>query len=397
MTRTNPQANSLESRYLPFRDPEFRHNPYPYYQKLRRDHPWLRLDDGTLMVSRYADVAAVLFHRRTGVQELDFGVAEPLHGSVLGMDAPDHTRMRRISNRFFTPKAIRNWLTTMRESVDAALATRGEDGEIEAVRELAMIPTYNTVCRIFDVPADGFDLIRKWTYDTALSLGPGADAADNTLTSAAMGGLEEFITRKIADKRQHPGDGLADALIAAQAAGNASEHEVIRTLQLFYAVGHLDVGYLIANGLRLMSKDPELVEVYRDQPEARHKFINEVVRWDSPEQSVTRMAMEDLDINGTVVPAGTVMILLLGSANKDPDAFADPERFDWTRPLDASRQLSFGAGAHSCAGQLLARGEADTVFTALVERFRSIERAGAPIYNHTEFLRSIVALPLRLR
>ncbi|QKZ20846.1 cytochrome P450 [Streptomyces chartreusis] len=383
---------------LPFRDPDYRANPAPYYARLRREAPVYRHPVGVYVVSRYADVAKLIRNPTLSVRKLDFGVADPLHHTVLGQDAPDHTRLRRITNRWFTPKAVEGWAKVMQASVDTVLDEVAEgDGVLDAVNDLALRSTFQTICHIFGIAPTRMLEIQQATYDIGLSLGPGSDEDDWRITGAAFEWYDEHVRGLITHKRAHPGGGLIDHFLDEQDAGNMSEEEVIYSTLLFFAVGHLDIKHLIVQGIRHLAEHPEYIGIYRDQPEARPGFINEILRIETPEQMVSRLTTQDTVIGDTTVPAGEVLILLIGSANRDPDAFPDPDGFDHTRPAGATSQhLAFGSGQHGCAGQVLARAQADVVFTTLVNRFHTIELAGEPTFAHTEFLRSISHLPIRL-
>ncbi|MGW1786891.1 cytochrome P450 [Streptomyces sp. NPDC002143] len=383
---------------LPFRDPGYRANPAPYYARLRAEAPVYRHPVGVYVVSRYEDVARLIRNPTLSVRKLDFGVADPLHHTVLGQDAPDHTRLRRITNRWFTPKAVEEWAKVMQASVGAVLdEVAAGDGTLDAVDDLALRSTFDTICHIFGVAPAKMLEIQKATYDIGLSLGPGSDEDDWQVTGEAFEWYEDHIRGLLAHKRAHPGDGLIDAFLAAQDEGKMTEKEVASSVLLFFAVGHLDIKHLIVQGIRQMAEHPEYIAIYRDQPEARSGFIDEVLRVETPEQMVSRLTTEETVIGDTTVPAGEVLVLLIGSANLDAEAFPDPDRFDHTRPNAAGQHLAFGSGQHGCAGQVLARAEADVVFTSLVNRFSAIELAGEPTFTHTEFLRSIACLPIRLR
>lgn len=393
MTTETPAAD-----LLPFRAADYRANPAPYYARLREEAPVHRHPAGVYVVSRYEDVARLIRNPTLSVRKLDFGVADPLHDTMLGQDAPDHTRLRRVTNRWFTPKAVEEWTEVMRASVDAILdEVAAGDGTLDAVNDLALRSTFETICHIFGVEPAKMLEIQKYTYDIGLSLGPGSDEDDRRISGAAFAWYEEHIHGLIPHKRAHPGDGLIDAFLAAQDEGRMSEDEVVRTVLLFFAVGHLDIKHLIVQGVRHLAEHPEYIGIYRDRPEARPGFINEILRVETPEQMVARLTTQETVIGDTTVPAGEVLVLLIGSANRDPEVFTDPDRFDHTRPVAAGQHLAFGSGQHGCAGQVLARAEADVVFTSLVNRFRTIELTGEPAFAHTEFLRSIARLPIRLR
>ncbi|MBE8477617.1 cytochrome P450 [Streptomyces justiciae] len=383
---------------LPFRDPGFRSDPYPYYARLREEHPVYKHPLGLYVVSRYEDVARLIRNPTLSVQQLDFGVADPIHHTMLGKDAPDHTRLRRITNRWFTPKAVEEWSKVMRASVEAVLdEVEKGDGTLDAADGLALKCTFDSICHIFGIEPTDMLAVQRKTYEIGLSLGPGGDDEEAKGTAEALEWFAGHIRRLLADKRANPGEGMIDAFIAAQDEGRMTEDEVIYTIFLFFAVGHLDVKHLINHGIWLMTQRPDLFAVYRDDPEARPGIINEILRIDTPESMVVRLTTQDTVIGDTTVPAGEVLALLIASANRDPAVFADPDTFDHTRPVAAGQHLAFGSGMHGCAGQVLARAEADVVFTALVHRFSGVELAGEPAYAHTEFLRTVTHLPVRFR
>ncbi|CAL9624470.1 Cytochrome P450 107B1 [Streptomyces sp. enrichment culture] len=391
-------AVSAAEDLLPFRDPGFRADPYPYYARLRQEHPVYRHPAGLYVVSRYEDVARLIRNPTLSVQQLDFGPATPVHHTVLGSDAPDHTRLRRVTNRWFTPKAVAEWTKVTRASVNAVLDEVEKGGStLDVADGLALKCTFETICHIFGIePACMLDIQRK-TYEIGLSLGPGVNDEEACATAQALTWFAEHIERLVAGKRARPGEGMIDALITAQDEGRMTEEEVIYTVFLFFAVGHLDVKHLINHGIWLMAQNPELFATYRDEPEARPGIINEILRIDTPESMVLRLTTQETVIGDTTVPTGEVLALLIASANRDPEVFTDPDTFDHTRPVTASQHLAFGSGMHGCAGQVLARAEADVVFTSIVNRFSGIEPAGEPSYAHTEFLRTITHLPVRFR
>ncbi|MEU1516404.1 cytochrome P450 [Streptomyces sp. NPDC005811] len=396
MTLTTAGPAPVTENLLPFRDPGFRANPYPYYARLRAEHPVYRHPLGLYAVSRYEDVARLIRNPTLSVQQLDFGPAAPIHDTMLGKDAPDHTRLRRITNRWFTPKAVEQWSEAMRTSVAAVLdeVERG-DGVLDVADGLALKCTFDTICRIFGIAPTEMLTVQRRTYEIGLSLGPGGNDAEAAATTEALSWFAGHIRGLVADKRARPGEGLIDAFIAAQDEGRMTEEEVVHTIFLFFAVGHLDVKHLINHGIRLMAQKPELFAAYRDEPEARPGIIEEILRIDTPESMVVRLTTQDTVIGDTTVPAGEALALLIASANRDPEVFPDPDVFDHTRPVTASRHLAFGSGMHGCAGQVLARAEADVVLSSIVERFSGVEPAGEPSYAHTEFLRTITHLPIR--
>ena len=173
-----------------------------------------------------------------------------------------------------------------------------------------------------------------------------------------------------------------------------SEAEIMATVTLFYAVGHLDNSFLIQNGIRLLADMPEERELFRTQPDVRNDMISEMLRIDTPEQFVTRFSTEDIDISGETLPAGSIVLGMIGSANMDERVFSDPDTFDHKRPDLTRLQMAFGAGQHGCHGQLLARAQAECAISALVERFPDYRVSGTVTHKHTEFIRNINSLPI---
>ncbi|MFD1210458.1 cytochrome P450 [Arthrobacter sp. GCM10027362] len=316
--------------------------------------------------------------------------------SVLGQDPPAHTRMRRIINKWFTPKTARTWVELTRSTVENNLDALGPSGEIEAVRNLSIVPTQTSMSRILDIPVGDIDEIKFHGYNIMRCLALGFDEEDFRIATESMRWCQQLARNLITYKRANPGTGLADDFVGALDRGELTEAEVVGNLILFVQVGHLDVNHLISNGLRLMIEHPDVYEAYRMDPAVRPQIINEIVRFDPPELSATRIALDDLEVAGTAIPAGSYVMMSLASANRDETVFPDAGTFDYTRPVAASQHLSFGAGVHGCAGQALARAEAEAIFSAVASRYSRLEAAGDPMIRHTTFLRYIDSLPIRL-
>jgi cytochrome P450 len=381
---------------LPFRDEYYRSNPYPFYDVIRPlgdvyFHPM-----GMYVVTKHEHVSRLLRERSLSVLQIDFGPASALHDSMLGQDMPDHTRLRRATNEWFAPAAIDVLKSRIQARADELLSLAEKSGEIDAVLELAYPLTNGLMCEILGVDHDGSTLIREKTFDFGLSLGPGASDEDLLATAAASDWFVAYIKQLIEQKRQEPGTGMLDELIKMHDEGTMSFDEVVATTFLFFAVGHLDVSYLIVNGLRILAENPEIRIAYRDNPEVRGQIINEILRVDTPEQFVSRLTTEDLLVGDVLIPAGEMVVLMIGAANKDPEVFEDPHTFNMNR-TNASKHLAFSGGIHGCVGQILARAEADIVFTTFVNRYPELSLAGNPIWGHTEFIRALHHLPLSLK
>jgi cytochrome P450 len=379
---------------LPFANREYQENPYPYYKVVRDLTPLYESPMGIYAVPRHSDVFSLLRDKRLSAAELDFGVANIFHDSVLGTDSPDHGRLRRISAKWFTPDRISEWIVETRRIVDKALDEGAVAGGLDACQDISFSATFGTMAYVLGVGTHDAAECRQKVIDMGRALRPAATEADVTCAQEAFAWYVDYITDLVAFKRKNPGNSLLDAFLAAQGAGEMSEAEIMATVTLFYAVGHLDNSFLIQNGIKLLAEMPQERELFRSSPEIRNDMISEMLRIDTPEQFVTRVALEDIDISGETLPAGGIVLGLIGSANMDDKVFANPEKFDFTRPDLTRLQMAFGAGQHGCHGQLLARAQAECAIGALVERFPDYRVSGPVTHEHTEFIRNISMLPI---
>ncbi|NYI44453.1 cytochrome P450 [Nocardioides aromaticivorans] len=383
---------------LPYLTQAYRTDPYPFYAALRAQHPVHRHPDGFWAITSYDAIRHLLYDRTLGVAELDYGPAGPLHDSMLGADAPKHTRVRRTHSRWFTPRAVKTWTDITRAEVDARLEVVAAGSRtFDAVHDLAFPVTFATISHLLGVPDTDGARVRQATYDIGKSLGLAPTEEEAAGTAAAFDWFVGHIEGLIADKRRQPGDGLLDAFLAFEDEGTMSHDEVIASTTLLFAVGHLDITYLIAHGIELMAERPEIFDDYRNRPELREAIVNETLRLDTPEQFVVRTTTQPITLDGVDIPAGEVLVLFIGAGNRDPLVFAEPDTFRLDRDVDLSKHLAFGGGIHGCAGQVLARAEAHVVFGALTERFTALELAGPVDHNHSDFIRSITALPITVR
>lgn len=385
-----------QTELLPFYHQELLDEPYPYFRRLRDEYPVLKLEDGTYVLSRYEDISAVLRHAKSSVQQIDFGSFDIFHSAVIGMDAPAHTWHRRIVNNLFTPKSVRSWMATTDSFVQRALSAAELTGSIEAVRELCLVPTHATMCSMLGMTAEHADDVRHYTYEFAR--GFGIVASEDDLRAGAEGSdwLENYCADAIEQVRRDPQPGVISAYIEAEERGDMTRRETTANIMLFVATGHFSTATLVAHGLERMALDPELFTAFRDDPAVRPKVINELLRLATPETGVTRLILEDVEVGGTVMPAGSTVYVLLASANRDERVFPDPDRFDYKRSTQGRQHLAFAAGPHSCMGQVLARQATDTILTAVVERCKRIELIGEPVYNSIQHARQWKTMNLQL-
>lgn len=392
-----PELRDDAEDLLPFTDPAFWHEPYPYYDRVRTLTPVYASPAGVHVLTRYADIAALIRDPRLSALELSFGVGDRFHHSVLGQDPPDHTRLRKVFQKWFSGSRVRDWAADTQARVDAAVAAaEARGGMLDVIDDYAFPATFGTISYMFGVSTDEARACRHHTYVIGRALAPGADDADMAAGDASFEWYYAYIRGLIAQKRRAPGDDLLSAFVAAVGDATMTEDEVLATMTLLYAVGHLDNTYLIANGVLALLRAPELRQRFVADPASRSAAILELLRHETPEQFVVRAATEAIEIGGETIPAGAVVMLMIGAANRDPAVFSDPGRLDIDRP-NANRQLAFGGGIHACIGSGLARAQGEVGITTIVERYPSLALAGDVEFGHTEFLRVIRHLPVSLR
>ncbi|GAA2026622.1 cytochrome P450 [Agromyces tropicus] len=388
----------LGDEYLPWTDPQFCLDPYPWYARLREENRVHLMADGTYVLSHYEDVLGVATsHDMSVVPGWDeAGPWKVNRDTIIGQDVPEHTRLKRQTNKWFTPKLVRQWVETTREQIGLALDRIGDDGLVDGWIDIAVRPTHVTMARVLGLPEDAAEDVAKAMAETMPMLAAGHTPRDVDRAAAGFAWLGEHIDEMLEARSAQPQRHLADALLAAVDTGDMTPTQARATIMLFYGLGHLDVGYLIVSGLQQFTRIPGLFQAYKNDPSVRKAIINEMVRMDPPELSIFRTPTVDVEVGGVTIPAGSTIRCLLGSANRDASVFEHPDEFDYTRPPQASMNLSFGAGVHHCAGQVISRAEVEVIFDAIADRFDSIEATGEPVLDHNDFARAFHTLPLRL-
>lgn len=383
--------------YYPWDDPAFEQDPHPWYTRAQAEAPVLLDDSGTYVVSRYDDVMEFGPMSCMSV-EPGWDAAGPwsvASSTIIGTDPPEHTRLRRHTTKWFAPKAVRDWTTTTAAVTDEILDEM-EDGRIDGWTDLSVLPTHRTMCRVLQVDDNEAIEVMQEMTDTMPMLS--ARPREGTLEMAAIGfdKLGTRIDAFLSATRDPDSDGLMDALQDAVREGTMTPEEARATFLMLYSLGHMDVGYLIAAGLRIFAELPEVYRAYRENDDLRDAIVNEIVRYDLPELSFYRTTLEDVMIRDVRIPAGSRIRFMIGAANRDPEFFDDPHHFDYRRPQDHSRNMSFGLGPHTCAGQGYARGQARAIFDVIAARIEKIELAGPYEMDNTDFSRHYTAVPLRL-
>jgi cytochrome P450 len=403
--------NSAEPlAFNPF-DPGFRIDPYPTYRRLREEDPIHETPFGAHVLSRYADCVAVLRDSRSSSDsknslEYQQFVAEqgedPNEGFLGGarpflfLDPPDHTRLRGLVSKAFTPRVVEGLRPRIQQLVDGLLDARAGSDSMEVIEDLAYPLPVGVICEMMGVPTADHATFKEWSRALARSLDPveimpaeEVEQRQRTVTQFA-----DYFRALIEERRAEPKDDLLSALIAAEEAGDKlTAEELLATCILLLVAGHETTVNLIGNGTLALLRNPDQLQQLRDNPSLAKNAVEEVLRYDPPVQMTVRIALEDMAIGEVALAKGKQAILLLASANRDPDQFPDPERFDITR--DASHHIAFGYGIHFCLGAPLARIEGEIALGTLVRRVQGLElRTEAPAYKENIVLRGLAALPV---
>jgi cytochrome P450 len=379
----------------------FWRDPYPAYAALLDERPVVELErpDGKVwMLSRYADVRAALADPRLSKdwrytlppeQRADAqGAIIPM---MLLMDPPGHTRLRKLVSRSFTLRRMEELRPRIQQLADALLDELPEDRPIDLMAQYAFLLPVLVICELLGVPAEDRDDFAAWSNQMV-------DAGDNT-GHDAMGKLYGYLADLIAHKRKEPDEALISALIeVAEDEDRLSEEELIAMAMMLLIAGHETTINLIGNGALALLTHPEQLALLRAQPELVPSAVEEFLRWESPVHSTpARFAAEDVEYAGVSIPAGSVVVLSLAAANRDPRRFADAE--DLRVDREPGGHLAFGHGLHHCLGAQLARIEGQVGIGRLVARRPGIALAVDPaelVYRQSTLVRGLKTLPVEL-
>jgi cytochrome P450 len=393
---------------LNFFDPDFLADPYPVYHRLRAEDPVHHHPFGFYVLTRYDDVAAFLRDARfdkSGYQALfesRFGGGPDgswLALSMLFRDPPDHTRLRALVSKAFTPRVVETLRPRVQAIVDRLLERVTGAGRMDVIADLAYPLPVTVISELLGVPAAEADAVRGWSFHVAraldaIALPVGPEVIERG--RRATGEMVEYFGRLAEARRRRPGSDLLSGLVEAEEAGDRlTERELLATCVLLYVAGHETTVNLVGNGLLALLRHPQECRRLRDDPALLPGAIEELLRYDGPVQRTGRMAACDAEIGGVPIPAGALVLGLLGAANRDPAHFVEPDRLDVTR--DQPRHLAFGSGIHYCLGAPLARLEAQAAIGTLLRRFPAVALAvERPVWRPSSTLRGLEALPVIL-
>lgn len=407
-----------EAAPSPFLNPRFLEDPYPLLAMLRSNNPVMRLPvmtgsgapegPGEFLLTRYADVQRVLREpafsaererseavRRNASQIPEEMRPENQPRTMLGLDPPEHTRQRGLVNRAFTPRRVEALAPRIQSIVDGLVAPLADRDEFDLVRELAEPLPAIVIAELLGVPAEDHRLIKAWSSDLVAVL-DGALTADRLpRLREARRNFDDYFRRFIAERREEPRDDLLSGLIAARDEQDAlSEGELLATCMLILVAGHETTTNLIGNAVLALLRHPEECERWRKDPGLDAALVEESLRFDSPVQITARAVTAPARFGDVDVAPGALVTVALGAANRDPERFPEPDRFDVGR--DDNQHLAFGHGLHFCLGAGLARLESRLALRSLFDAIPGLELAPDGAERRASFvLRGLSRLVVR--
>jgi cytochrome P450 len=393
--------------YNPFQ-PGFTENPYPHLQEMREADPVHLSPLGAWVLFRYDDVFRMLRDPTLSVEDRNVkptpamemamevmgDVADMGNRSMLNRDPPDHTRLRRLVSKAFTPRRVEELRPRIETLVDEALD--GATPVWDLVDGLAFPLPFQVISELLGTPQTDSAQLRRWSGTVVRSLEPVVDPETVKAIVEAATNIRGLISEIIAWKKANPANDLLTAMILAEEDGDKlSPDELGEQIALLYLAGHETTVNLIGNGTLALLRHPEQLERLGREPSIATNAVEELLRFDSPVQNSRRVTLAPIEVGSGHINARSLVVLSLASANRDPARWGpDADALDVGR-AGASQHVSFGGGHHYCLGSYLARLEAEVAITRLVGRFPDLELAGEPEWNGRLNLRGLSHLPVR--
>jgi cytochrome P450 len=387
-------------------------NPYAYYGRLRDEDPvhwnrgyelWVitRHDDLVWLTRHHELFSSAVFKNDPRpayppIDESDLGLYDYVRNyqgdQFIQHDRPEHLEMRRVMHSYFTPKSMEAWRPFVREAVKDLLDEAEKKGSMDVMRDLATPLPVLVIAEMMGVPKAERPYIRQLA-EKLLYIGRGEYDRMKPLTEG-MRGMIEYVSPLVDKRKVDPGDDFISVLARGEKQGVFTRHQVLVNTSLLLLAGHETTINLLCNGTLAFTRHPEQWELLKEDPAGRAKqATEECLRYDSPVISIQRIATEDVEMRGKVLRKDDRVRWFISSANRDPEAFPNPETFDIFR--HPNQHVAFGSGTHHCLGATLARVEGQEVFKALAERFPNLRAETEELeYQPSITFRSLKALPV---
>ena len=381
-------------------DEATRSDPWPLCAQLREEAPIYEAANGVLLLTRYADCYAVLRDSRFSVDPRKSTVADAggipfsqrgFDNVLLFEDPPDHTRLRALVSKAFTPRAISALRNRIEELVGGCIDDLRDAGEADLISTLAYPLPVTVIAEMLGVPAGDRDAFRRWTTQLGPILDPFIPPEQLPALAEAGMALFGYVDELVNERRRNPGSDLVSALIAAEDQGDKLNADEVRmTILLLLIAGHETTMNAIGNGTYALLNNPGELARLRVDPSLIRSATEEILRHDGPITQTARNALEPVEVAGREIEKGRLVVTIIGAANRDPEQFADPDRLDVGR--DPNRHLAFSAGPHFCLGAQLARLEIQIAIRELVMRLPGLRLVEEPRWRSTVTFRGLQEL-----
>ncbi len=390
-------------------------DPYSYYGRLRDEDPihwnetyalWVvtRHDDLVWLTRHHELFSSAVFKNDPrppypAIDESDLGLYEYVRNyqgdQFIQHDRPEHLEMRRVVHGYFTPKSMEAWRPFVQKAVKELLDEAEKKGRMDIMRDLATPLPVLVIAQMMGVPEQDRGYVRQLA-EKLLYIGRGEYDRMKPLTEG-MRGMVDYVSPLVEERMVNPGDDFISVLASGEKQGVFTRHEVLVNTSLLLLAGHETTINLLCNGTLAFMRHPDQWNLLKRDPAGLAKTATEeCLRYDSPVISIQRIAAEDVEMRGKTLNKKDRIRWFISSANRDPEKFADPEKFDITRW--PNQHVAFGSGVHHCLGATLARVEGQEVFKALAERFPGMRLENEPLeYQPSITFRSLKSLPVSLQ
>lgn len=395
----------VEELSLKLLDPAVRADPYPVYARLRAEDPVHRSPLGFWVLTRYEDATAVLrdtrfrtdfdgFLRTRGLQDrFESSPLLQVQGmNILFKEGPAHSRLQKLVGKGLTSSAAERMRDRVQHHADELIDAVAWSGSLELIRDLAYPLPLATTCEMYGFSAGDRERLSAWFEATAPTLDIGIAPETLERADAAIVEVREYMSRLIEDRRRDPQADLLGALIAAEEDGDRLTDAEIFAVNPFFGAGLQATMSAIGNGVLALLRHPDQLDRLRRDLSLLPAAVEETLRYDAPAPFTIRSAKEEVEVGGKTIRSGDQVIVALGAANRDPEQFPDPDRFDLGRR--ENRHLGFGGGTHFCLGASVARLEIEVALATVVRRLPGLRPAGAPEWRETFAIRGLKRLPL---
>ena len=366
-----------------------RNYPYDTYDRLREKDPVhrMRMLDAWVL-TRYEDVDMALRDHRRFLKDDE---SSDGYRSMLYSNPPDHTRLRSLVSKAFTPRSVAELQPRIQRMVEELLDDLEGRDKFDLIEGFAFPLPVTVIAEMLGVPPQDMDRFKDWSNDISLTIEPSLTDEQIRRVQKASEELFEYFEGIMEQRRREPQDDMITALMNAEEEGDRLTHEeLLATLMLLLVAGNETTRNLIGNGMLALLRNPDQLQKLRDNPEMLDTAINELLRYDSPVQLDGRIVREEVEIDGNLIRPGQRLICAIGAANRDPAVFANPNVLDIGRAEKS--HIAFGRGIHHCLGAPLAMLEGRVAFSALLDRFPSMNLIAEPEFREQVVLRGVEEL-----